>query len=64
MAWGETDFVTLDAKTARAREELRLFVEKAGDEESISLLAGVDRQLGLIAEARTELPAAEALSFR
>lgn len=53
-ARGEADFATLDAKTARAREELRLFVERAGDKESISLLAGVDRGLGLFTEARIE----------
>jgi hypothetical protein len=53
-ARGEADFVTLDAKTARAREELRRFLERAGDPESLSLLAGVDQGLGLLTEARAE----------
>jgi hypothetical protein len=55
VARGEGDFATLDAETARMREELRRFVERAGDGEITSLLAGVDRELGLLAEARAEL---------
>jgi hypothetical protein len=55
---GEADFATLDARTAQAREELRRFVASAGDEESLQLLAGVDRGLGLWAEAQAELRSA------
>jgi hypothetical protein len=58
MAQGEAEFTTLDADTARAREELRLLVEKTGSEELTALLAGVDRELGLLAEARAELQSA------
>jgi hypothetical protein len=55
VARGEADFATLDPETARAREELRHFVERTGGgEENLSLLAGVDQGLGLLAEARTE----------
>jgi hypothetical protein len=54
VARGEADFATLDPKTALAREELRRFVERAGGEENLSLLAGVDQGLGLLAEAQAE----------
>ncbi len=64
MARGEADFTTLDAKTARAREELRRFVERAGDPESFSLLAGVDQGLGLLAEAWDERRPARAYASR
>ncbi len=58
VARGDADFVTLSAKTAEAREELREAVETAGDGASLALLAEVDRGLGLLVEARDELRAA------
>jgi len=58
LARGEAEFATLDAETAQAREMLRLLAEKTGDGELTALLAGVDRELGLLAEARTEMRSA------
>jgi hypothetical protein len=55
VARGDAGFVTLSAKIAEAREELRKAVESAGDGASLALLAEVDRSLGLLAEALKEL---------
>lgn len=57
-AWGEAGFTTLDAETVRMREELRLLAEKSDGGDLTALLAGVDRHLGLFAEARAELRSA------
>ncbi len=54
-AKGEADFTTLDAESARRRDNLQSSVKHPED---IALLAGVDRQLGLLAEAREELASA------
>jgi hypothetical protein len=58
LARGEADFMTLDEAAARAREELRRAAAAAPGHELTALLAGVDRDLGLLAEAREELRAA------
>lgn len=58
-AHGETDFRTLDRETAQRREALR---RAADDPEILALLAGLDWQLGLLAEARDELRSAAAAS--
>lgn len=55
VARGEADFVTLPARMAETREALRKTVERAGDRESLVLLAEMDRTLGMLIEARTEL---------
>ncbi len=55
LARGEADFATLSPGRARARETLRRFVKRTADRDIIPLLAGVDRQLGLLAEAEAEL---------
>lgn len=57
-ARGEAGFTTLDRDTARRREALRRAA--AGQGELTALLAGLDRQLGLLAEARDELRSAVA----
>lgn len=54
VARGDADFVTLAARIAKKREALRRAVEKAGDGALLALLADVDRNLGLLAEARDE----------
>jgi CHAT domain-containing protein/tetratricopeptide (TPR) repeat protein len=51
---GKARFRTLDAESAKRRDALH---RAAKDPETTALLAGVDRQLGLLAEARDELAA-------
>jgi hypothetical protein len=58
VARGEAELTTLNAETARAREELRQLAEKAQGDELTILLAGLDWELGLLAEAREELRSA------
>jgi len=52
LARGEAEFSTLDADAAAARQKLRESLGGSDDVPSISLLAEVDRQLGLLLEAR------------
>jgi hypothetical protein len=59
-ARGEADFPTLDRESAWRRERLRRAA--AGRRELTALLAGIDRQLGVLAEARDELRSALAAS--
>jgi len=59
-ARGETSFRTLDRDTARRREALRRAASRQKD--LTVLLAGVDQQIGLLAEARDELRTAAAAS--
>jgi hypothetical protein len=54
-AQGEASFVTLDAATARQRQELRSAVLALRESDALALLAAVDQGLGLLAEARDEL---------
>jgi hypothetical protein len=56
IARGEADFTALDRVSERRREALRRAV--AGHRELTALLAVIDRQLGLLAEARDELKSA------
>jgi len=58
VARGEADFVTLDEAAARAREELRRAAEGEPGREVTALLAGVDGELGLLAEAGVEIRSA------
>ncbi|MFP5288533.1 MAG: hypothetical protein ACLGI9_22550, partial [Thermoanaerobaculia bacterium] len=47
VARGEATLVVLDAGRARAREELRRWVQRSGAADDLKLLEGVDRALGL-----------------
>jgi CHAT domain-containing protein/tetratricopeptide (TPR) repeat protein len=47
VARGEAALVVLDARRARAREELRLWTQGSGVLDDLQLLKGVDRALGL-----------------
>jgi CHAT domain-containing protein/tetratricopeptide (TPR) repeat protein len=47
VARGEATLVVLDAGRARAREELRRWVQRSGAADDVKLLEGVDRTLGL-----------------
>lgn len=51
VARGEAEFITLDAEAAQARDRLRASVGEARDAASLTLLAEVDRSLGLLQEA-------------
>jgi CHAT domain-containing protein/Tfp pilus assembly protein PilF len=59
-AHGETSFRTLDRDTAQCREALRRAASRHKD--LTALLAGIDKQIGLLAEARDELRTAAAAS--
>jgi CHAT domain-containing protein/tetratricopeptide (TPR) repeat protein len=52
VARGEATWVTLDDSRARAREELRLWVQRSGDKDDNLLLIAVDQALGLAVESR------------
>lgn len=52
VAEGEATFETLDTNREGAREELRQWVQRFGIVDDLWLLAGVDQNLGLAAEAR------------
>lgn len=58
IAQGEADFVTLPEHAARMREELRSAIAVQENRECLVLLAGIDRSLGMLIEARQELQAA------
>jgi CHAT domain-containing protein/Tfp pilus assembly protein PilF len=47
IARGEAILVTLDARRARAREELQRWIQQSGTADDRGLLEGVDRALGL-----------------
>jgi hypothetical protein len=51
-ARGEAEFSTLDEEEAAARGRLRTSLDGAADTASLALLAEVDRELGLLREAR------------
>jgi hypothetical protein len=55
---GEAEFFTLAREDVDRREVLKAKLESKGDAAALALLAAVDRQLGLLAEARAELAAA------
>jgi hypothetical protein len=59
-ARGDAEFATLDADSAEKRERLRASLESAGEPGGLTLLAEVDRSLGLYAEARDGFAAATA----
>ena len=52
LARGEAEFSTLDADAAAARQRLRESMGSAEEAGGLALLAEVDRQLGLLLEAR------------
>ena len=52
VARGEATLVTLDASRARAREELRRWVQRSGNMDDRLLLAAVDQALGLSEKSR------------
>ena len=52
LARGEAEFSTLDTEAVRARQQLRASPGLADDVASLALLAEVDRNLGLMQEAR------------
>ncbi|MFL6260755.1 MAG: CHAT domain-containing protein [Thermoanaerobaculia bacterium] len=51
VARGEAILITLDADRARARDELRRWVQTSGATDDLRLLEGVDRALGLWEDA-------------
>jgi hypothetical protein len=51
VARGEAEFTTLGAQAERERSALKAVLESMGDAPSLALLAEVDRELGLVAEA-------------
>ena len=57
-ARGGAEFVTLAAEPARARAALKASLDAAGDAPSLALLAEMDRNLGLLAEAHDAFRAA------
>lgn len=52
LARGEAEFSTLDAQAASARQKLAASIGKSQEVGALALLAEVDRQLGLLLEAR------------
>lgn len=54
-AWGVAGFTTLTTAEEDSRKQLQAAIEAAPDAAGLSLLAEVDRQLGLLDEARREL---------
>jgi hypothetical protein len=60
VARGTAEFITLGVDAARARTALKTAVDASADVTSLALLAEVDRNLGLLMEARDEFRAAVA----
>jgi hypothetical protein len=50
----KSEFTTLAAESIQQRQVFRAHLEKAGEFESVALLAEIDRRLGLLLEARDQ----------
>lgn len=61
-ARGESEFTTLAAEEIDRRTALRNRLKERGDVEALSLMAEIDRRLGLLLEARNEFRSALSLS--